>query len=233
MSVDRYEVDISDSIATLADDDIVRECALNGVLCEFVIRDTTGTLTRVLRPYLNLNQAKVRGVDFEIDYSRDVDWFTSSDESFSVRFLGGTVDTRTNTVAGSVPDELAGAYFTPAGTIPEITANVTASYRFGRWSVQLQERYIDELLLDRTWVEGTHIDDNTIDSQAWTNLVLGYGGETAGGGNWRLAFNVQNLFDDDPPIIPATGGGRFGAQAVSNTHDIWGRRYQLSFNMNL
>jgi outer membrane receptor protein involved in Fe transport len=233
MSVDRYEVDISDSIATLADDDIVRECALNGVLCEFVIRDTTGTLTRVLRPYLNLNQAKVRGVDFEIDYSRDVDWFTSSDESFSVRFLGGTVDTRTNTVAGSVPDELAGAYFTPAGTIPEITANVTASYRFGRWSVQLQERYIDELLLDRTWVEGIHIDDNTIDSQAWTNLVLGYGGETAGGGNWRLAFNVQNLFDDDPPIIPATGGGRFGAQAVSNTHDIWGRRYQLSFNMNL
>jgi len=109
MSVDRYEVDIADSIATLADDDIVRECALNGVLCEYVIRDNTGTLTRVFRPYLNLDQAKVRGIDYEVAYNRDVDWFAGPNESFSLRLLGGTLDTRTNTVAGSVPDELAGA----------------------------------------------------------------------------------------------------------------------------
>ena len=43
-------------------------------------------------------------------------------------------------------------------------------------------------------------------------------------------FNVQNLFDKDPPIIPATGGGRFGAQALNNTYDVLGRRYQLAFN---
>jgi hypothetical protein len=43
---------------------------------------------------------------------------------------------------------------------------------------------------------------------------------------------VQNLFDDDPPIIPATGGGRFGAQITSNTYDVWGRGYQLGFNMD-
>jgi outer membrane receptor protein involved in Fe transport len=148
-----------------------------------------------------------------------------------VRLLGGTLDTRTNTVAGSVPDELSGAYGTPAGTLPELTANITASYRFGPWSVQLQERYIDEVLLDRTWVEGVDINDNTIDAQAWTNLVLGYQHAARGSGMWRLTFNVQNLFDDDPPIIPATGGGRFGAQAVSNTYEVWGRRYELSFNM--
>jgi len=231
MSIDRYEVDIADSIATLADDDIVRECALNGVLCEYVIRDNTGTLTRVFRPYLNLDQAKVRGIDYEVAYNRDVDWFAGPNESFSLRLLGGTLDTRTNTVAGSVPDELAGAR--GLATLPEVTANMTATYRFGPWSVQLQERYIDEVLLDRTWVEGIDIDDNTVESQAWTNLLLGYEGETSGGGNWRLTFNIQNVFDEDPPIIAATGGGRFGAQAVDNIYETWGRRYQLSFNFDL
>ncbi|MBN1237583.1 MAG: TonB-dependent receptor, partial [Gammaproteobacteria bacterium] len=227
MSIDRYEVDIADSIATLADDDVVNECFFNMVLCEYVVRDDAGNLARVLRPYLNLDQAYVQGLDFEIVYGRDVDWLRSPDESFSVRVLGGKLEHRTNTVAGSVPDEFAGAL-----GFPELTANATASYRVGPWSVQVQQRYVDEVLLDRNWVEGVDIDDNTIQSKSWTNLVLGYGREMRSGGLWRLTFNVQNVFDKDPPIIPSTGGGRFGAQITSNTYDVWGRRYQLGFSMD-
>jgi outer membrane receptor protein involved in Fe transport len=227
MSVDRYEVDIAGSIATLTDDDVVDECFFNNVLCENVIRDSGGNLTRVLLPYLNLDQAYVQGIDFEISYARDVDWLPSQNESFSVRALGGKLENRRNTVAGSVPSEFAGSL-----GFPEITANVTASYRFGPWSIQVQERYIDEVLNNRTWIEGVDIDDNTIQSKSWTNLVLSFGNEMRNGSQWRLTFNVQNLFDDDPPIIPATGGGRFGAQITSNTYDVWGRGYQLGFNMD-
>jgi iron complex outermembrane receptor protein len=232
MSVDRYEVDIADSIATLTDDDVVNQCFFSNVLCENVIRDAGGNLTRVLLPYLNLDQAYVEGIDFEIGYTRDVDWLRSSNESFSVRALGGKLQSRTNTVTGGLPDELAGALVAGANAYPELTGNVTASYRFGSWSLQVQERYIDSILLDRTWVEGVDIDDNTIQSKSWTNLVVGYGREMQSGTSWRLTLNVQNLFDDDPPIIPATGGGRFGAQALNNTYDVLGRRYQLSFNMD-
>jgi iron complex outermembrane receptor protein len=231
MSVDRYEIDIADSIETLTDDDVVNQCFFSNVLCENVIRDAGGNLTRVLLPYLNLHQAYVEGIDFEIGYRRDVDWLPSSNESFSVRALGGKLETRTNTVTGALPDELAGALVGPT-VYPELTGNVTASYRFGSWSLQVQERYIDSILLDRTWVEGVDIDDNTIQSKSWTNLVVGYGREMQSGTSWRLTFNVQNLFDDDPPIIPATGGGRFGAQVLNNTYDVLGRRYQLSFNMD-
>jgi iron complex outermembrane receptor protein len=226
LAIDRYEVDISDSIATLADDDVVDECVMNMVLCEYVFRDDSGTLTRVNRPYLNLDQAYVRGVDVEIAYAREVDWLALPNESFSVRVLGGQLDSRTNTVAGSVPDQLAGSIY------PELTANLTAAYNFGPWSIQWQERYIDEVLLNRNWVEGIDIDDNTIQSKAWTNLILGYRGETRSGGVWRLTFNVLNLFDDDPPVIPASST-RFGAQITSNQYDIFGRRYQLTLNYSL
>jgi iron complex outermembrane receptor protein len=198
------------------------------VLCNYVVRDDGGNLTRVFRPYLNLDQAYVRGTDFEIDYRRDVNWLARADESFSVRILGGKLDHRTNTVAGSVPDEFAGSL-----GYPDLTANATVSYGVGPWSVQLQQRYIDEVLLNRNWVEGIDIDDNTIQSKSWTNLVFGYTHEQPNSGFWRLNFNVQNLFDDDPPIIPSTGGGRFGAQITSNTYDVWGRRYELTFNYTL
>jgi iron complex outermembrane receptor protein len=228
MSVDRYEVDISDAINTLSDDDVVDECYFNGVLCEYVIRDSSGNLIRVFRPYLNLDQAYVQGIDYEIAYNRRVDWTAMPDESLSIRLLAGDLQHRTNTVAGSVPTEFAGSM-----GFPELTANLTATYAFGPWSVQVLQRYLDSVTLNRTWVEGVDIDDNSVSSQSWTNFVLRYSRDVSSGGRWSLALNVQNLFDEDPPVIPATGGGRFGAQLTSNTYDVWGRRYQLSFTYDL
>jgi iron complex outermembrane recepter protein len=227
MSIDRYEVDVSNSIATLGAQRVVDECFDSGVLCHYVFRDNDGVLSRVLNPYLNLDQAKATGTDFEISYGRDVNLFASQSESLSVRVLGGKLEERTNTVAGGTPAEFAGSR-----GFPGLTANVTASYQIGSWSIQLQERYIEKVLLNRVWVEGVDVDRNTIPSRRWTNMVLGYRGETAGGAAWRATFNVQNLFDKYPPIIPQAGDSRFGAQAVDNTYDTWGRRYQLGFNFD-
>jgi outer membrane receptor protein involved in Fe transport len=44
-----------------------------------------------------------------------------------------------------------------------------------------------------------------------------------------VSFNVQNLFDRNPPIIPSYGS-RGGSQTVSDNYDPEGRRYQLSVN---
>jgi iron complex outermembrane recepter protein len=148
--------------------------------------------------------------------------------TIQIRVLGGKLQERTSTVVGGTPTEFAGTR-----GFPDLTANVTVSYGIGPWSVQLQERFIDEVTLNRTWVEGVDVGKNTIASRAWTNLVLGYQGETRGAGSWRLTLSVQNLFDKDPPIIPSSADSRFGAQATDNTYDVWGRRYQLGFNMEL
>ena len=226
MSIDQYEIDISDSIATLGAQRVVDECYYSGVLCEFVLRDDLGVLSRVISPYLNLDLARVSGVDVEIGYQRDVDFLARQDESLSIRFFGGHLAERTSTVVGGAPAEFAGTR-----GYPDRTANVSLDYRVAAWSVQLQERYLDEVLLNRTWVEGIDVDDNTIPSRAWTNLVLGYGRDMGSAGNWRVSLSVQNLFDKDPPIIPSSADTRFGAQSTDNTYDEWGRRYQLGFDM--
>ena len=207
--------------------EVVRQCAVSGVLCDNVFRNEAGELVRVLSPYLNLDRSMARGVDFEIDYSRDVNFFASQDESLSIRVLGGRLLERTSTVVGGTPAEFAGTR-----GYPDMSANATLTYRVNKWTVQLQERYLDEVNLNRLWTEGIDVDDNTISSRAWTNLVLGYGGEMRERGSWRITLNVQNLFDKDPPIIAASGDTRFGAQATDPLYDEFGRRYQLGFNMD-
>jgi outer membrane receptor protein involved in Fe transport len=89
------------------------------------------------------------------------------------------------------------------------------------------------VVLNRTWIEGIDVDKNTIDSASWTNLVLAFQGGLEREGSWRISFNVQNLFDEDPPIIPSSADTRFGAQSTDNTYDEWGRRYELGFSMEL
>jgi outer membrane receptor protein involved in Fe transport len=92
-------------------------------------------------------------------------------------------------------------------------------------------RYFDDTLINVLWVEGRDVDRNKISSQTTANLVLSYRGETASGANWTTSFNVTNLFDRDPPIIPSFSQ-RGGQQGASGQHDSFGRRYQLSLNYN-
>jgi hypothetical protein len=40
------------------------------------------------------------------------------------------------------------------------------------------------------------------------------------------------LFDENPLIIPASST-RFGAQIVDDADDVWGRRFQVGFNLDL
>ncbi len=126
MSVDRYDIDISDSIATLGAQRVVDECFNSGVLCEYVFRDDLGVLSRVGSPYLNLDLARAVGTDVEIAYARDVDFFARHDESLSIRMLGGKLDKRTSTVVGGTPAEYAGTR-SNLGTLPDVTANLTVA----------------------------------------------------------------------------------------------------------
>jgi len=114
---------------------------------------------------------------------------------------------------------------------PEWTTVMTANYQVGPWGVRLQARYFDKTKINVAWVEGVDVDDNWTASQTVTNLGLSYSGETAAGGNWMATLNVNNLLDRDPPVVPSLSQ-RGGFQTVSPNYDIFGRRYQLSLNMN-
>ena len=199
-SADWYDVDIADAIQQISAQDVVDRCFGGDTeQCVNIERDpVTSEISRVFRLFYNQENARVEGIDLEVIYRTDPDFFAGNEESLSVRMLGGKLLAREDMSANGAVTDLLGPY-----TLPDAVANITTTYGLGRWSFQLQGRYEDSGKLVRTWVEGVDVDDNSVPSATWWNGSVRYRGQRDSGATWDVGFAVQNLFDRDPPIIPA------------------------------
>ena len=227
-SVDWYEIDVKDRVGTLGAQRIVDDCFAGATdLCQYIIRDSTGQIGRVLNVNLNVAAALTSGVDLEMRYDAEPDFFSDQNEQLSFRLFAGYLgENSVQATPGAINRDDVGSLQSP-----EMTATATVRYNLGNFGATLIGRYFDDTLINVLWVEGRDVDRNKISSQTTTNLVLSYRGDTADGANWTASFNVTNLFDRDPPIIPSQSQ-RGGQQTVSGQHDSFGRRYQLSLNYN-
>jgi outer membrane receptor protein involved in Fe transport len=233
LSADWYDIKIKDAIGTLGVQRIVDECeGGNTSLCSMITRDpATGFIGRVINTNINIAKARVRGIDYEAVYQTKPNFFKDQAETLNIRALAGYIIERSDTPLGGQPLNQAGWLATP-----DLTAIATATYGIGAYSIQLQERYTAPTQNRNTgassgWVIGRDVDTLQIASATYTNLQLGFKGETGGGTSYRIAFNITNLFNRDPPIVPSYGT-RGGAQVVPFSYDIFGRRYQINLNMS-
>jgi iron complex outermembrane recepter protein len=226
VSVDWYEVDIKDSIASISEQNIIDQCFEAGAFCNNLHRDNNGVLARVSAPFMNLDQSRVEGVDLEMSYRMDTNFFNNERESLTLRVLAGQLITRTNTPFQGAPIDLSGSALRP-----DITANMTLTYSVGPWAATWQQRYISDTMINILWREGIDVDYNNIGTYSFTNLRFAYQGESDFG-DWSVSLAVNNAFDKSPPTIPGAFG-RIGSQTNSGLgYDEFGRRYQLTLNMN-
>jgi outer membrane receptor protein involved in Fe transport len=239
-SIDWYDIDLSDAIGQLGIQRVVNECNLNAAssLCQYVFRDpVTRAVTAVRNPWLNINNARVRGLDYELLWSRDLDLLGSEDESLTLRFLAGRLLEDSTTTPGGTPVDLSGQL-----AEPENRALLSARYRFGDFGVGWQQRYIGESEINVgtiTFVQfepgraGLTIDDATVDAKSYSDLTFFYNREMTGGQSWELSLSLTNAFDEDPPVIP-TFDQRFSSQSnPANAYDVYGRRWLLGFRYRL
>ncbi|MDT8397532.1 MAG: TonB-dependent receptor [Pseudomonadales bacterium] len=229
VSADWYQIKLTDAVGKLGQQRIVDECFFNNAqdLCDLITRDPITQIVQIIaNPNLNISSAKTEGVDMEIQYSREPDFFPGQFETFNLRALAGYLIENSDTPGGGRKQDAAGGL-----NRPEWTGTLTANYQVGPYGIRLTERYYDSTLINVRWVEGVDVDDNTIDAQWLTNLGLTYGRDMAGGGRWQAALDVTNLFDQAPPVVPSVSQ-RFSSQTISTNFDIFGRRYQLSLNMS-
>ncbi len=228
LSADWYEVDVRDAVSTLGGQRIVDGCYRDNVasFCTLIERDPTSNLIVMIENgYLNVAEARVEGVDFEAAYRTEPDFFGSQSEVLTLRMLAGYTIERSDTPLDGSPRDIAGSL-----GAPDLTMVGTLTYNVGRIGVQLQQRYIADTVLNIDWAEGIDVDDNTVASGSYTNLRLSYGGELSNGGTWDVALNVNNVFDRPPPVVASYGAGG-NAQTIPDGYDLYGRRYQLSFNV--
>ena len=265
LSLDWYSIDIGGALAQLGAQTIVNACRAGDLsLCQYVISGS-GPVTdpftalpipidRVEALFINLNNQRIRGVDFEMSYSMDFDAFGGS--SLGWRFLATRLmDNSIQTAGSPIRDDRAGQVggLNP-GPLPENRVTTNFTYTFGRYALFLQARWIDGGVLDRTYLESSvpipysplqgpvfplvtcnnntticTLDDNTLPSATYVDMRFA---ATLGQEEQLEVFaNINNVFDDEPVIAAgAVGRTGVGLGANSSLYDVIGRRFTVGVN---
>ncbi len=244
-SMDWYEIDVSQAVGQLGAQLIVNECAA-GVpgRCDLVLRDPlTTAIGSVRNVFLNIDRAKVRGLDYELLFNAEPDWASNQVEALTFRLLAGRLleDSTTSRTAtgGFATTDNSNLY-----TEPDLEVLASLRYQIGGFGVSLQQRYLPESVRNVQWLEWQPgivlptantitVDDNTVESQTNTDITLTYDASVNNpNARWALSLAVSNVFDVDPPVI-ADFGQRGSSQTLpANGYDIYGRRFLLGFDYN-
>jgi iron complex outermembrane receptor protein len=235
MSLDWWEVDIDGAIGLLGEQAVINLCeAGSASSCELVTRNPDDNrIILVGNIYVNVDRSIARGVDFEMDYIRSVDWIGSNEQTFGGRLFVTYLDERSEQLAGTDKIDRAGqtGFQQSDGipyALPEWKWTGFLTYTNGPWSTFLQGRYIGEGTSENALVEGVDIDDNSVDSAFYLDFNLGYTFEFGDRYSLDLYAMVTNLTDEDPPVTPYFSAfWGYAVQDNPSLFDLVGRRYTV------
>lgn len=224
-ALDWYDIEVTDAIDFLGVQAIVDQCFETGSpeFCSRISRDPeTNRIAQVENTFANVDKLNVNGMDLEMSWSTDIDWF--GDASLRWRFLGSWLKENSTNEAGAAKRDLAGEV--GVAGLPEYRWTSNINYTQGPFSVFLQGRWIDGGINDIDYVEGVDIDDNRVDSVFYTDLRFSWTHDTGRNGEWEAFLHVNNLLDEDPPLVSSWSnfsGTGIGTNEV--LYDVFGRRY--------
>jgi outer membrane receptor protein involved in Fe transport len=221
ISLDRYDIKMKDSIATIAGQRIVDLCG-QGVTsyCPYVTR-VNGTITQIINPRFNIASINATGWDIEARYRRDLQ-FIGAPGNVMLAFIG----TRTDKIkvddlasvidyAGDIGSSSRGAYGQPKWRWTYMT-----TYDLGGFSATGTVRYVGGGNFNNTWGPA-QVADNSVKSATYFDLALSYNLISRGAQSVQIYGIAQNIFDKAPPVVPTQ---------VSQTNpvifDVIGRQYR-------
>ncbi|WP_133162110.1 TonB-dependent receptor plug domain-containing protein [Hyphococcus luteus] len=239
LSMDWYQVKIDDAIGQLGVQAVADRCEEGAVdLCDLISRDTvTDRIVLIGDVFVNVDQAKISGIDLETSYQRDVSLF-GGDESLSWRFFGTWLDENSETLAGTNKIDRAGQTGIQqsdgiAYALPEFKFTTNVTYANGPFTSFLQGRYIGSGTTENSLEEGVDIGSNHVDSAFYLDLGLTYRHEFDSGSGIEFYGTMTNLLDQDPPVTPYYSAfWGYSVQANPALFDVLGRRFVVGARVN-
>ncbi len=205
-------------------------------LCSLITRDVNTDLPILVgNVYVNINQALVRGVDFEADYNRDIH-LIGGGESIAARFLGSYLIENSQQLNGAAKIDRAGQVgIQQSDGVPyalprfKFTANLT--YANGPFSAFVQGRFISSGTLENAAVVGKTIESNYVPPIFYTDIRLSYRLRMVPGAP-EVFGTITNLFDIDPPVTPYYSTfSDYASQYNASLYDVLGRRFVMGVSV--
>jgi len=185
-----------------------------------IIRNSSGILLRILPDFSNADSAEVEGIDLTASYRWDTDWGNWRVGVQAAHVLKYEVEVGTTTF-----DAVGNYNFTTpvARPLPEWKANATLSWSMNSHRVFMLARWVDEV--DEDIPAGTagffravtalagnrstasDMADGLIDDMLTVDIQYNYNmGETAFLSDANITLGVQNIFDEEPPVVSYVTG---------------------------
>jgi iron complex outermembrane recepter protein len=217
-SVDYYNIELTDGIVTARTAAQVLTACFNGdatACTQIVGNPATDSITSITLLQTNASMQHRTGADFDVSYTRPI-----GDSDLTFRLLVGYVD-EADSVSGGVTTQHVGRS-TPG--MPEWRGQLSATYDRGPFSFTVQERYIGSML--KVGPSGGGVfQDPTVPEIYYTNVSAAYDFETRGG-TFQLYGTINNLFDQEPPLLPTTLAG-VGYPTIPGLYDLNGRYFTV------
>jgi len=250
-SIDYYDLQVDDSIGEIDAIDICFDPRnLNNLFCDAITRDpdpntAAGNVVEVFEPLSNRGSISTKGVDTLVNYRADLpDSFAifRDGAELSLDFVWThTIDYGWQSTPVSEVADCAGFFgeFCSQGiggfiawTVPENRATTNLNYGSGPLSAHLTWRWI-EGSTNSLKREAEHFSRpeplvaiESIGSLSYFDLGIGYNFTDS----VRARFGINNLFDNDPPLMADSGNN---ANTDTGLYDVFGRSFYLSFSMNI
>jgi outer membrane receptor protein involved in Fe transport len=220
LSVDYYDIKISEALSTFGINDVFRGCldsaAMQGNLfCNSLVFLPNGDLDKAYTRLLNASEFRSSGIDIAADYRHPV----GATGSIGVKFIGTYLLKKEFLGMSGDPTTVSiqdGEY-----TDPRIRFNLSVSYDRPSYGISITNRFLSKSDIDRQALPEAR-DIATVPHKIYTDAVVRYDlNKTVSG-----FVGVNNLFNVTPPATPETF--TYGA-----LYDVVGRFFHTGIKIKL
>ena len=234
VSVDYYRIKIKDAIGTFDEDQILEQCYLNATetfgsnpFCGLITRNTLDAQLRLVDiQQININELTASGIDSAVRYDFDLEnWGVPG--SFSLNAVHSYIlalEEELPGLDGPVIDDDRGEVETPRHQ-----ARVTLKWAHGPFQVRWKSLILGASVDDNERLDDCIEFDNcdqklflNVSAQTYHDIFASY--DLPFDTSVRLFFGINNLFDNDPPLLPA-GTESGDDENFNSIHDVVGRFY--------
>jgi len=224
LSLDWYRIEVEDAIIQASAQNYIPLCfdarvnpgfSTDNEMCRLFSRDpASGDIVDLMDIYQNIVGFEVSGIDLQFDWS-----FGAGPGDVGVNWLASWMDYVETIEAEGLPpvDEAGriGGNFI-GRTLPEWKWNLNLSYTWNALSLGGRWRYVDGM-------RDHEVEDYTVPSFDYLDLFASYVVDQGVLDGLTLRAGVENLADEDPPLV--INGG---ANTDPEQYDVLGRRYYVN-----
>ncbi len=222
LSLDYYDIQIDNGIASLGANTILGQCIENGAeeFCSRITRDDDGAITEVRGQLQNIASETARGIDFELAYRATLSWGRVQQRLLLTHVL----ERELRAFPGGAPFVGEGGYDPDNfGAIPQWKGRYSLEWSRAQWSAGYGLQWIGAL--DETGGELFPGTRNHVDAMVYHDLRLGWSANAG----VNLSIAVSNLTDEDPPFLVNADQ----ANTDVSTYRLLGRSYRVQWTLEL